>query len=103
MPEKDGELPEDELERLEGVLPRASGIAFAAARARVLASGQSLLQSEGGVIDEVFPDGRRRFVKSIEPLSCCARLVPRQNDKRHTASIRPLRERVQFISADVYP
>ena len=67
MPEKDGELPEDELERLEGVLPRASGIAFAAARARVLASGQSLLQSEGGVIYEVFPDGRRRFVKAIEP------------------------------------
>lgn len=67
MPVKDVELSEDELERLEGVLPRASGLAFAAARERVLASGQSLLQSEGGSIYEVFPDGRRRFVKAIEP------------------------------------
>jgi hypothetical protein len=67
MPERDGELTDNELERLEGLLPPASGVAFAAARERVLASGQSLLQSEGGIIYEVFPDGHRRFVKAIAP------------------------------------
>lgn len=55
-----------DIDKLESLLPTASGVAFAAARAEVLASGQSLLQSEGNAIYEVFPDGRRCFVKSIE-------------------------------------
>ena len=58
---------DEQFEERESLIPHASGIAFATARARVLASGQSLLQSEGDAIYEVFPDGRRRFVKSIEP------------------------------------
>jgi len=44
-----------------------SGSVFASARKRVLESGQSALQSEGGSIYEVFPDGRKQFVKAIEP------------------------------------
>jgi hypothetical protein len=48
-------------------LAEASGSAFAAARAQVLASGQSVLQSEQGFIYEVFPDGRRVRVKQTEP------------------------------------
>ena len=44
-----------------------SGSVFASARKRVLESGQSVLQSEGGSIYEVFPDGRKQFVKAIEP------------------------------------
>ena len=47
--------------------PAASGSAFVAAREIVLASGQSVLQSEQGYIYEVFPDGRRLRVKKIEP------------------------------------
>ena len=47
--------------------------AFAAARDRVLASGQSVLQSEEGVIYRVFPDGRKERVKEIEPPT---RVVP---------------------------
>jgi hypothetical protein len=39
------------------------GSAFAEARARVLASGQSVLQSKDGVIHEAFPDGRGVAVK----------------------------------------
>lgn len=58
---------ESEIERLESEFPLVSGLAFATARARVLASGQSVLQAEGGFIYEVFPDGRRRRVKQIEP------------------------------------
>lgn len=58
---------EQEMERLESQFPQIAGSAFAAARARVLASGQSVLQSEGAFIYRVFPDGRRELVKQIEP------------------------------------
>jgi len=54
------------IEVLENQFPAVSGSAFAAARERVLASGQSVLQSEQGCIYEVFPDGRRILVKKIE-------------------------------------
>ncbi|HEY3762034.1 MAG TPA: hypothetical protein VGN23_09835 [Verrucomicrobiae bacterium] len=52
---------------MENQFPTLSGSAFAAARERVLASGQSVLQSEDGIIYEVFPTGERKVVKKIEP------------------------------------
>ncbi len=58
---------ESDMQKLENQFPSASGSAFAAAREQVLASGQSVLQSEHGVIYEVFPNGTRRRVKNIEP------------------------------------
>ena len=58
---------ETEIQKLESEFPLVSGQAFAAARERVLASGQSVLQSEGGFIYRVFPDGRKELVKAIEP------------------------------------
>ena len=58
---------EKHIVKLEQQFPAASGSAFAAARQRVLASGESVLQSEQGVIYRVFPDGRREVVKHIEP------------------------------------
>lgn len=58
---------EQKLDLLEKQFPAASGAAFSEARARVLASGQSVLQSENGYIYEVFPDGTRVMVKQIEP------------------------------------
>lgn len=58
---------ESDILKLEDRFPSISGAAFAAARDRVLASGQSVLLSEQGVIYEVFPDGSRRRVKEIEP------------------------------------
>ena len=54
------------IESLETEFPAVSGSAFIAAREQVLASGQSVLQSEQGFIYEVFPDGRRVEVKKIE-------------------------------------
>ena len=57
---------EDEIERLESQFPAVSGSAFAAARARVLASGQSVLQTENGFLYEVFPDGRKVLLKQVE-------------------------------------
>lgn len=65
---------EDEaIQRLESQFPPMSGSAFADARAKVLASGQSVLQSEGGAIYRVFPDGKKELVKQIEPPT---RVVP---------------------------
>lgn len=60
-------MSDQDIQKLESQFPALSGAAFAAARQRVLASGQSVLQSEDGVIYEVFPDGRRVPVKRIEP------------------------------------
>ncbi len=57
---------ETKIQRLESQFPPVSGSAFAAARAQVLASGQSVLQSAGGFIYEVFPDGRKVLVKQID-------------------------------------
>ena len=55
------------IEQLETQFPAVSGSAFAAAREQILASGQSVLQSEQGCIYEVFPDGRRVLIKQIAP------------------------------------
>jgi len=60
-------MSDQDIQKLESQFPAVSGSAFAAARERVLQSGQSVLQSENGVIYEVFPDGRRKEVKKIEP------------------------------------
>lgn len=57
---------ERQLQDLENRFPMVSGVAFAAARAQVLASGQSVLQSEGGFIVRVFPDGRKQRLKPVE-------------------------------------
>ena len=57
---------ERQLQDLESRFPPASAKAFADARARVLASGQSVLQTEGGFIVRVFPDGRKQRLKPVE-------------------------------------
>ena len=60
-------MSDDEIQVIESQFPALSGVAFAEACKRVLASGQSVMQSQGGVLYEVFPDGRRVPVKNIEP------------------------------------
>lgn len=60
-------MSDQDIQQLESQFPAVSGSAFAAARDHALASGQSVLQSDNGVIYEVFPDGRRIRVKQIEP------------------------------------
>ncbi|MDI1314800.1 hypothetical protein [Prosthecobacter sp.] len=56
-----------EIQLLESQFPAVSGQAFAAARERVLASGQSVLQTEGAFVYRVFPDGHKEVIKQIEP------------------------------------
>ena len=58
---------EHEILTLENQFPPVYGSAFATARKMVLDSGQSVLQSEGGFIYRVFPDGKKVLVKEIEP------------------------------------
>ncbi len=60
-------MSDQDIQKLESQFPAISGSAFATAREQVLKSGQAVLQSENGVIYEVFPDGRRVEVKKIEP------------------------------------
>lgn len=60
-------MSDQEIQQLESQFPALSGSAFAAAREQVLQSGQSVLQSENGILYEVFPDGRRVELKKIEP------------------------------------
>jgi hypothetical protein len=60
-------MSDQEIKDLEASFPAISGQAFAHARERVLASGQSVLESRDGMIFEVFPDGRRVPVKRIDP------------------------------------
>jgi hypothetical protein len=60
-------MSDQDIQKIESMFPPVSGSAFAAARLEALASGQSVLQSEQGVIYEVSPDGTRRRVKEIEP------------------------------------
>ena len=56
-----------DIQNLESQFPAVSAQAFATARQQVLASGQSVLQSEGAFVIRVFPDGREEVVKEIEP------------------------------------
>ncbi len=60
-------MSDADLQVLESQLPAVSGQAFDAAREQVLDSGESVLQSEGGFVVRVYPDGRKEVVKQIEP------------------------------------
>jgi len=60
-------MSDQDIQKLESQFPAVSGSAFASASEQVLASGHSVLQSQDGVIYEVFPDRRRVAVKEIEP------------------------------------
>ncbi|MEI7729727.1 MAG: hypothetical protein WCO56_09140 [Verrucomicrobiota bacterium] len=60
-------MSDHDIDNLESQFPAVSGSAFATARDRVLASGQSVLESRDGVIYEVFPNGHRVAIKAIAP------------------------------------
>ena len=61
-------MSDQDIQQLENQFPAVSGSAFAAARKHVLASGQSVLQSQDGVIYEVFPNGRRVAVTRYDAM-----------------------------------
>jgi len=60
-------MSDKDIQEHESQFPAISGQAFAHARDLVLASGQSVLQTEDRFIFQVFPDGHKKVVKPIEP------------------------------------
>lgn len=58
---------EKSIEYLEKHIPEMAEAAVKQAYWQALASGSSVLVSENGEINEVFPDGKTKFVKKIEP------------------------------------
>jgi len=64
-------VSDSDIDRLESRFPEVSGSAFGAARERTLEAGLSVLESENGVIYELFPDGRRLEVRRTEPSTRC--------------------------------
>lgn len=61
-------MSDQEIQNLENEFPAMSGRAFSAARKRVLASGQAVMQAENGFLVREFPDGRKETVKAMRPL-----------------------------------
>lgn len=60
-------LDEKTMRFLEEHIPELADAAVRQAYWQALASGSSVLECEGGVIYEVFPDGTRKIVKTIQP------------------------------------
>jgi len=60
-------ITEKSIQFLEEHIPELAQSAVTQAYWQALASGNSVLQSEDGVIYEVFPDGERVIVKRIAP------------------------------------
>lgn len=58
-------ISEESMRFLEEHIPELAQSAVTQAYWQALASGNSVLQSENGVIYEVFPDGTRTIVKEI--------------------------------------
>ena len=58
-------IDEQQLEQLERECPAASGVAFSRAYQQAVQAGLSVVVSENGESVEIFPDGRRKFIKSI--------------------------------------
>ena len=60
-------IEEKELDHLEQHIPELAQAAVTQAYWQALAAGSSVLESDNGIIYEVFPDGTRKVVKTIEP------------------------------------
>ncbi len=58
-------LNEDAMRFLEEHIPELADVAFKQAYWAALASGNSVLISENGKLLEIFPDGKRKFIKNL--------------------------------------
>ena len=58
-------LSEAAISFLEGHIPELADVAFKQAYWAALASGSSVLMSENGDLVEIFPDGKRKFIKHL--------------------------------------
>lgn len=61
-------LSEEAMCYLEDHIPELAAVAFKQAYWAALASGSSVLMREGENLVEIFPDGKRKFIKRLPPL-----------------------------------
>lgn len=61
------ELSEKAVNFLENHIPELADPAFKQAYWAALASGSSVLLNENGNLVEIFPDGKRKFIKHLPP------------------------------------
>lgn len=73
-------LSEEEMSYLEEHIPELANVAFKQAYWAALASGSSVLVSENGDLMEVFPDGKHKFIKHLDP---AINVTPGQRLKIH--------------------
>ena len=62
-------LNEETIEGLERQFPEMAVVAFSNARAEALAAGLSVVETHDAMPYEIFPDGTRKAIKPIEPLT----------------------------------
>lgn len=60
-------IQEEAIEYLEAHIPELAESAVTQAYWQALAAGSSVLESQNGVIYEIFPDDTRNILKTIEP------------------------------------
>lgn len=60
-------LNEKSIDFLEKCIPELAEGAFKEAYLNALTSGSSVLMSEDGNLVEIFPDGKRKFIKRLPP------------------------------------
>jgi hypothetical protein len=60
-------LNEEEIPFLEEHIPELADLAFKQAYWAALASGSSVLIRDNNDLIEIFPDGRRKFIKHLPP------------------------------------
>jgi len=60
-------LSEEAMCFLEEHIPELADVAFKQAYWAALATGSSVLISEKGCLVEVFPDGKKKFIKHLPP------------------------------------
>jgi hypothetical protein len=58
---------DQQIGQLESSFPATAGNAFSKAYDEAINAGLSVVASDNGSLFEVFPDGRRRFLKDIDP------------------------------------
>lgn len=59
------ELSDDELDRLEAIIPRLAAVATYAAYLRAVAAGHSLIMAKDGRLVQIHPDGSEEMLRDL--------------------------------------
>ncbi|AHC35762.1 MULTISPECIES: hypothetical protein [Pseudomonadaceae] len=59
------ELSDDEIDRLEAMIPKLAAVATNAAYLRAVAAGHSLIMAKDGVLVQIHPDGSEKKLRDL--------------------------------------